>query len=67
MGGDFFSNLWKGGDFVNEFGKPWSKESLNLKLLVYQFVFICQGDGSKLHQGSILHKLQLWTEDHFVR
>ena len=22
-GGDFFSNFWKGGDFVNEFGKPW--------------------------------------------
>ena len=25
MGGDFFSNFWKGGDFVNEFGKPWFK------------------------------------------
>ena len=24
MGGDFFSNFWKGGDFENEFGKPCS-------------------------------------------
>ena len=25
MGGNFFSNFWKGGDYENEFGKPWSK------------------------------------------
>ena len=29
MGGDFFSSFWKGGDFVNEFGKPWSSLYLN--------------------------------------
>ena len=25
MGGDFFSKFWKGGDFVNKFGKPWPR------------------------------------------
>ena len=25
MKSDFFSNFRKGGDFVNEFGKPWFK------------------------------------------
>ena len=25
MGGDFFSNFWKGGDFENKFGKPCFK------------------------------------------
>ena len=29
MGGDFFLNFWKGGDFVNEFGKPCSREWKN--------------------------------------
>ena len=25
MGDDFFSNFLKGGDFENEFGKPWCR------------------------------------------
>ena len=29
-GGRFFFKFLKGGDFVNEFGKPWSKEYLYL-------------------------------------
>ena len=28
MGGDFFSNFWKGGDFENEFGKPCYRSSI---------------------------------------
>ena len=32
MGGDFFSNFWKGGDFVNEFGKPCSRKFIKLFL-----------------------------------
>ena len=31
MGGDFFSNFWKGGDLVNEFGKPWPRSIVALE------------------------------------